>query len=309
MFRNKTPKYWRNLILFAFVCFLIAFIGFWVDVAHDRALWVIDPWPSSPKISPADDGIPVWEEITFTTPDGLQISGWFYPPAPEKDYAVIIILHGHAGHRGALMADAKILNSHGYGCLLIDMRNHGKSEGEFTSFGLYEWQDVQGAVNYLQERADVNPNKIGLMGHSMGGAAAIFSAANIPEIKAVIAESSFATVQDNIASGVRQLAQLPSFPFAPIIIWFGERETGIDLHNVRPIDQVSRISPRPILFIHGELDPTIPAENSFRLYEAAQEPKSLYIIAGAGHGLLPQDGGAEYEQIIISFFDNAFSNP
>jgi fermentation-respiration switch protein FrsA (DUF1100 family) len=188
------------------------------------------------------------------------------------------------------------------------MRNHGTSEGEFTTFGLLEWQDVQGAVSFLQTRSDVNPEKIGLMGHSMGGATAIMAAAQIPEIKAVIAESAFATIQDNIESGVRNIAQLPPFPFAPLVIWFGEREIGIDLDMVRPIDYVASIAPRPILFIHGALDTTIPVENSNRLYQAALEPKSIYIIDDAGHGLLPQVGGGTYEMIVTEFFSTAFSD-
>ena len=68
------------------------------------------------------------------------------------------------------------------------------------------------------------------------------------------------------------------------MVWFGERETGQDISQVRPIDDVARISPRAILIVQGGQDPAVPLENGERLYAAAGEPKELYVVPNAGHG-------------------------
>ena len=154
---------------------------------------------------------------------------------------------------------------------------------------------------FAQARPEVNAERIGVIGRSMGGAVAIRGAARIPGIRAVVVQSTYSSVEDNVAEGVRAFAGLPPFPFAPLVIWFGEREAGLDIRQVRPIDDVGQISPRAILFIHGEQDGAIPAENSLRLYQAAKEPKELYLVPHAGHGgfLVAR---AAFEQRVVGFF-------
>jgi fermentation-respiration switch protein FrsA (DUF1100 family) len=137
----------------------------------------------------------------------------------------------------------------------------------------------------------------------MGSATAIRGAARIPEIRALVVQSAYTSVEDNITEGVRVFTGLPPFPFAPLVIWFGERETGLDIRMVRPIDDVPRISPRAIMFIHGVQDPAILVENSQRLFEAAGEPKELYLVDGAGHWGFHQVDPDEYERRIVSFLE------
>ena len=125
----------------------------------------------------------------------------------------------------------------------------------------------------------------------------------IPEVRAVITESAYSSVEDNITEGVRGLTGLPPFPFAPLIVFFGQREAGVDIRSVRPVDVVGQISPRPLLLIHGELDGLILAENSRRLYAAAREPKELYILPDVGHGGFLQAAPKEYPRRILAFLE------
>jgi len=117
----------------------------------------------------------------------------------------------------------------------------------------------------------------------MGGAVAIRAAARIPEIRAVVAQSAFSSLEENISQGVRVLTGLPPFPFAPLVIWFGEHEAGLRIRQVRPLDDVPQIGPR--------------------LYEAAREPKELYLIPDAGHGGLMAANPAEFERRVVGFLD------
>jgi fermentation-respiration switch protein FrsA (DUF1100 family) len=88
-----------------------------------------------------------------------------------------------------------------------------------------------------------------------------------------------------------------------LVIWFGEREVGLRIRQVRPVDDVPQIGPRAILLIHGEQDPTVDVSNSRRLYEAAREPKELYLVPNAGHGGLLAADPAEFERRVVGFFD------
>ena len=137
----------------------------------------------------------------------------------------------------------------------------------------------------------------------MGGAVAIRATARIPEIRVVVAQSAFSSLEDNVNQGVRALTGLPPFPLAPLVIWFGEREAGVQLDQVRPIDDVRQMGPRAMLFIHGEKDPVVDVSNSIRLYEAAEGPKAIYLVPEAGHGGLMAQGGTEFERQVVSFLD------
>ena len=303
MKRSQHPHYWRNLGLSTFAVVLLWGVVGAVWLAHARAAVLVHPRRSHPMRTPADLGVVQWHEVQFPSADGLLLRGWFIPPDPLGDGALLIYVHGLADNRGGLLEQAVMLRAHGYGALLFDLRNHGESEGTVTTLGYAEVDDLRGAVTYALTRPEVNAERIGVIGRSMGGAVAIRGAACIPEVRAVAVQSTYSSVEDNVAEGVRAFAGLPPFFFAPLVIWFGEREAGLDIRQVRPIDDVGQISPRAILFIHGEQDGAIPVENSLRLYEAAKEPKELYLVPHAGHGGFLAVARSEFEQRVVGFFD------
>ncbi len=204
-----------------------------------------------------------------------------------------------------MLAIAETLIPEGYGVLLFDMRNHGDSDSDKTTLGYLEVQDVQAAVDFLLERADVDHDRIAVVGHSMGAATAIRSGARIPALQAVVAISGFASLEDNIAEGVRRLAGLPPFPFAPLVVWFATNEAGMDLSAVRPVDDIATISPRPILLIHGDQDELVGVQNSQRLYDSAGEPKMLHIVEGGLHSDFVTPLSPEVATVIVDFLNDA----
>jgi fermentation-respiration switch protein FrsA (DUF1100 family) len=182
------------------------------------------------------------------------------------------------------------------------LRNHGESEGTVTTLGLKEVLDVEAAVRFVRQIAGAGTPVV-LFGHSMGGATVLLAAVKIPEIRAVIAESAYTSVEENVSEGVRGLTGLPAFPFGPLIVFFGEREAGVNIRSVRPLDVVGQISPRPVLFIHGEMDGLILPQNSRKLYEAAREPKDLYLLQNAGHFGFLEAAPEEYPRRILAFLE------
>ena len=222
-----------------------------------------------------------YEDVSFLSVDGLRISGWLLPAKNASDG--VILCHGfHTGRRETLDL-ALALRDRGHHVLMFDFRGHGESEGEWSSCGLLETLDLEGAVRYMLARPEMHGKRLGVAGFSMGAATAILTAARVPQIEAVVADSSFANFADVVATGFREMYRLPPFPFAPLALRVGERLVGITSSENRPVDSISSISPRPVLLIHGTQDRLIPVTESYLLHSAAGDPVELWIVEGAGH--------------------------
>jgi len=287
----------RNLFVFGLVWFaILSLLAIGLYLPYLKAYGLVHPARSAPDRLPRA----AYQSIQFVTTDGLTLKGWYIPSARNR--GLVIFVHGLNSNRTELIDEADFVTAAGYGALLFDLRNHGESDGNVTTLGLKEVLDVEAAVVFVRQTAGAD-TPLALFGHSMGGAAVLLAAAKIPEIRAIIAESAYTSVGDNISEGVRGLTGLPSFPFAPLIVFFGEREAGVDIRSVRPLDVVGQISPKPVLFIHGELDGLILSENSQKLYQAAREPKELYILLNVGHGGFLQAAPEEYPRRILVFLE------
>ena len=300
---KKTRRYWRNLALFTITLLLLIAIILGTYLAHSRAMLLVHPGRTLPLRTPSDVGLDPWYEVRFPSTDGFLLSAWYIPVKDEQPTPVLIYVHGLGSNREGLLDQAKLLYDHGYSALLLDLRNHGHSEGTLSTMGYQEIMDIEGAIDFLLDQPEIDKERIGLVGHSLGGSIVIRAAARFPVVKATVAESAFTSLEDNIEEGVRQLTGLPPFPFAPLVIFFGELETGLDIHQLRPIDDLAQISPRAIMFIHGKNDPVVVVSNSQNLFNAAHEPKALYIIDDASHDGLMEADPEEFERQIVGFLD------
>jgi fermentation-respiration switch protein FrsA (DUF1100 family) len=284
----------RNLLVFGLAWFaFLLLVAFVLWLPYVKAYGLVHPARNVPDRFPHA----VYQNVQFTTDDGLTLKGWYIPP---KNGALVILVHGLYGNRTELLDEADFITAAGYGALLFDLRNHGESEGNVSTMGLDEVRDVEAAVAFARQTGGQNL-PIAVFGHSMGASAVLLAAAEGSEIRAIIAESAFSSVEENITEGVHELTGLPPFPFAPLVVFFGEREAGVNIRSMRPVDIVGQLSPRPLLLIHGELDALILAENSRRLFAAAHEPKELYILPNAGHGGFLQAAPEEYPRRILDF--------
>lgn len=290
--------YWRNLILFALVVWVLAGIALAYLCAHK----IVHPPRVLAQRTPAVVGISQWRDVSFKTEDGLTLSGWY---VDSKNGAAVILVHGGLdNNREDLLDEAGFLAANGYGVLLFDLRNCGSSEGTKSTLGYLESLDVGGALAFVQSQPGIDAGRLGVLGRSMGGATAILAAARYPQVRAVAAESAYTNLSDNIWQLVKGFTGgLPAFPYPPLVVWFGEREAGLKISQVSPLDAVSTISPRPILLVHGEGDTVVPVENAYRMYAAAGEPKDLYIVPHGGHTGFLQSQPQEYPRRIRAFFD------
>jgi uncharacterized protein len=253
-----------------------------------------------PKETPANYNMP-FENVTVTSADGLKLVGWFIP---SQNGAVIILQHGYKSTRQELLNEAEMLYRHGYGLLLTTVRAHDYSEGAMITFGMYEVQDIDAWYQYLLTRDDIDMDRIGMLGNSFGGMLVIQYAAQNQNIKAVVANSAFSSLNDTVSTSVTYFTDLPAFPFTPLIVYWAERETGFKTEDIDATKWIAQISPRPVFLMQGGADVVISANSGQRLYDAAGEPKELWFEPDLGHVDFDSDRADEFERRVVGFFDH-----
>lgn len=183
---------------------------------------------------------------------------------------------------------------------LFDFRAHGRSEGKVVTLGYLERRDVQGAVEFLKTRGI---RRIGLLGFSLGARVATVSAPICPEVVAVVADGAPARM--SAAAAARGVEWgLPGWltgAGAWLALAFASLRVGANLFRYEPVRWVGQISPRPILFIHGDQDQYCPDFND--LYAAAREPRELWRVREAGHTTLSATNPAEHQRRVLAFFE------
>jgi pimeloyl-ACP methyl ester carboxylesterase len=235
--------------------------------------------------------------VTLRTGDGLTLSGSY---VPGENGAAVILLEG-LGARGGLWAEGQMLARHGYGLLAFDWRGCGASDPAPHTLGFQETYDLLAAVDYLSGEPGVNA--IGALGFSMGGAVAIRAAAAEPRIQAVVAMGSYHDLEEEIY-GAGDEHPLLSAVFEREVAWLFQRRLGVDLaERAQPVDAVGRLSPRPLLLIYGEFEEALPPPSGALLFQAAGEPKELWILPGVSHGGYLQAQAVEFERRVVGFFD------
>jgi dipeptidyl aminopeptidase/acylaminoacyl peptidase len=245
-----------------------------------------------------------YEGVSFMTGDGVDLKGWLIkPPHPRPKMPAIIICHGIGANKSDFTDLAVTLSRRGYYVLTFDFRAHGESGGRRSSLGYHEQKDIAAALGFLTSRQENDPKRIGIYGFSMGGAAAILAAGHSDGFSAVVADSAFSSLKDMARAAVTGFYRLPAFPFLQLTTIGYELYFQTGVEAVSPVTAVGKISPVPVLIIAGDGDRLIPAENGRKLYEAAREPKELWIIPGAGHGATLAAAGREYEKRVGEFFD------
>ena len=252
-----------------------------------------------PDETPKEYNLP-FENVTVINPDGMKLAGWFIP---SENGAVIIMQHGYKSTRSELLNEAEMMHRHGYGVLLTSIRAHDYSEGELITLGYYETDDMEAWYQYLLTRTDIDPEKIGILGNSYGGMLSIQYAALNENIKAVVANSAFSSMQDTVTTSVTHFTGLPEFPFVPLIVFWAETDTGVKMEEIDATKWISEISPRPVFLMQGGADTVVSPNSGQLLYDAAGEPKELWFDPELGHVEFDTERAAEYEARVVAFFD------
>ena len=254
--------------------------------------------------TPFELGIP-YEQVTFYNSEGLKLRGWLL--TARDTTKVVITCPGYGRSKSDLLGVGARLLAAGYSVLLFDFRDQGESDPAISTIGHYERDDLDAAIDYVLWR--IPGAQIALLGYSMGASAAIMSAAARPEVLCVISDSAFADLRRILRRTFRQLTHMPPSPavdIAEMLIWL---RAGYRFSKVRPIDEVGKLAPRPILFIHGTADVVTPVEDAYALYAAAGEPKELWIEEGCAHCGAYFADRQVYVNRLLAFLGDALGAP
>jgi hypothetical protein len=235
-----------------------------------------------------------YEDVALTTSDGLRLEGWY---VPSRNRAAVLVFPGRSGGK---QHHARNLIRHGYGVLLIDNRGQGASEGDPNAFGWDDETDVNAALDYLSSRPDVDADRIGGLGLSVGGETLLETAAHTERLGAVVSEGAGGrTFKEDLAMpGAGTRLGAPYYVMASL-------STAVFSNTMPPESLeslVKDIPPRPVFLIHAK------GENLNGVYfRSAGEPRNwdIWEVSGAKHIGGLDTRPAEYERRVTAFFDRA----
>jgi dipeptidyl aminopeptidase/acylaminoacyl peptidase len=256
-------------------------------------------WPSK-EISrhPERTGITGLHEVSFTAPGGAKLSGWY---APSRNRAAIVLVHGTGADRSSLLAETRILAEAGFGALALDLPGQGASDGQ-TQWGVAERQAIVAAIDWLAAQADVDPERIGGFGLSMGAYVLTQAAVLDSRLRAVaLAACPNDVVEQNWVASSQWglLSQLPTY--------WALRVSGQTL-DMLPKNVIGNIAPRAVFLLGGTQDEAVPAYMGRQLYAAAGDPKELWIVPDARHGDYIHVAPQQYRARLADFFQRSLLN-
>ncbi|CAM3477774.1 alpha/beta hydrolase [Corallococcus soli] len=283
---------WGRLlgVLVVLPCLLVALALF------GRAAWRSEQYFHYPKpaaVLPAD--FPTARDVTLRTEDGVALRGWY---VPSRNKAAWVLAHGLSQTRVDMLPEARVLRDAGHGVLLLDLRAHGQSGGETSTWGDQERMDVRAALEFVRTQPDVDPARVGVLGFSIGSAAVAEVAAKDPQVAAVVLLSPFNTLWLAAAYDFRRFGVVTQ---TGALLPFWRR--GIRLEEVRTMDAVERIQPRPLLIVAGTEESGQPLLDE--LFARVAPYAQTWRIPGASHGDFTATAPQEYPRRLRAFADAA----
>lgn len=245
------------------------------------------------------------ERVSVTSFDNLKLVAHFMK-ANEKSHNYIIAMHGYHGHPDEMAHFAfHFMDKFNFNILVPNQRAHGRSEGKYTTMGVYEKLDVLSWIDYLIKR-DEKAN-IMLFGISMG-AATVTTTGGMElkkNVKAIIADCGYSSLVKEFKHEIKTVFHLPPFPFLNFASLVSKLKLGFFFKEGDSIKAVKNAK-LPMLFIHGDKDTFVPFEMLDEIYSAAACEKEKCIIKNATHALSERENPAEYWKAVDSFTQKYF---
>ncbi len=243
------------------------------------------------------------ESVEFHSASGSLLKGWLIPGQPGR--AGVILMHGIHADRLQMLRRARFLSEAGYGVLLFDFQANGESQGRHQTFGYLESRDARAARDFIQSRRP--GTKVGAIGMSLGGAAAILGPTPL-DVDALIVEEVYPTVEEATSNRIAHRLGWTGRALTPLLLCQLWPRLGISASDLRPIDRFGSVT-APIFVIAGGQDMDTPPRESQRLFQAAPDPKQYWELVGAGHQDFHAFAREEYESRVLEFFERYLSDP
>jgi uncharacterized protein len=263
----------------------------------ERADYVRTP-SSAISRHPERAGLRDLSEISFRSADGLRMAGWY---TPSRNRAAVVLVHGTGADRSSLLLETRILTDAGFGVLAFDLPGQGQSEGR-TRWGVPERRAISAAVDWLSARDEVDPQRIGGFGLSMGAYVLTQAAVLDRRLRSVTLVSSPNDVVEQNWLATAEWGLLTQIPCYLALRLYGQ---SLDM---LPKDVIGAIAPRAVFIVAGDLDTLAPKFMAQQLYARAGSPKELWIVQGAHHVDYAHIAPLEYRTRLIDFFQRTLLN-
>ena len=241
---------------------------------------------------------PVQISVNTASPDAdARVHGWMRRGA--RGGGVVLLVHSIRSNRVEMLSRAKFLNAQGYGVLLIDLQAHGETLGDRITFGARESEDVGASVAYLRE--NFPSERIAAIGVSLG-AAAIVLAQHALRLDAVVLESLHPTIEEAVENRLRLHLGVFGPTLSPLLLSQLSFRLNISPGELSPITRIGNLN-APLLLISGTDDQHTKVAETRRLFDAARQPKEMWIVPGGGHFNMHAYAGKEYEDRILDFLE------
>ncbi len=245
-----------------------------------------------------------------TGPGDVGLAGWYVPAASGAlpTAPTVVLAHGWGSNKSAMLDRAALLHDT-YHLVLFDFRNHGQSAGEVTTQGVRESGDLRAILDWLESQK--GPDRIAVLGTSMGGASALAAADRDERIDAVVVESTHATIANAIQARLDVAGYPLAMPGSWAILLGSLFRTGEDTSSVDPLLTIARLDDRPVLLVYGGLDDSIGATDAQDLEAAAAaagSPVELHVCEAAGHAGSPDACPEDYPVWVLGFLERALAS-
>jgi alpha-beta hydrolase superfamily lysophospholipase len=224
------------------------------------------------------------------------LAAWHIPH--ELSAGLVVLFHGYLSCKAKLLPEARAFHDLGYRCFLVDFRGSGGSDGDRTSLGYYEADDVVRTVAYV--RAHWPNESLILFGHSMGAVAALRALSReaiAPD--SVVLESPFDRLLSTVEARFTTRG-LPSFPAAPLMVFWGGLQHGYNGFDHNPVEYARRVE-CPVLLMHGDSDLRVSRQQIEAIYQNLGSEKHLHIFEGLGHQSFVASRPDEWKECVARF--------
>jgi dienelactone hydrolase len=291
--RRKSGGRARRILRRALLAVGALFVLYWVVLPAGLAL-VATHRPRS--VDPVPDlGAPA-VQVTVRTEDGLDLWAQY---VPSRNGAAVVLYPGEwtADH-------ARMLAESGYGVLLVDPRGYGRSDGDANAYGWGNVRDIDAAVGWLQGRPEVTDGRIGGLGLSVGGEQMVEAAAGNDLLRAVVSEGAGTrSVREALVrEGPNALELALQFPM-DLVQTLATAVFSGDAPPPSLEELAARIAPKAVFFIYGEEGQAVEEAVNVPYHAAADEPKELWEVPGAGHTAGIDAQPDDYERRVLDFFE------
>jgi len=241
--------------------------------------------------------------VKIPSSNDIAVSGWLKNGKSGK--GSVLLVHSIRSNRVEMLSRARFLNAQGFHVLMIDLQAHGETPGSRITFGALESENVEAAVDFLR---NTFPNeRIGAIGVSLGAAAIVLAKHDL-RLNAVILESLHPTIADAVENRLKLFLGETGAFFLPLVLTQIAFFTDTPIDELNPATRINNLN-SPVLIIAGTKDKhTTPVETK-RLFNAAREPKELWIVPGAGHFNMHEYAGSAYEREVLKFLSHYLSRP